>query len=86
MKALSYEKITDLSSATGLNIPAGAIVAWIQAETANVRYKLDGGTPTAASGMIMRATEPPIEIQHELNPAMFIQEAAGAQLHVTYFG
>lgn len=86
MRAISYEQITSLSSATGLNIPANASMVWLQAETSNIRYKLEGGTPTAASGMIMRSTEPPIEIQTALAPMKFIQEAAGAILNVTYFG
>jgi hypothetical protein len=86
MRALSYQKINDLSSAVGLTIPAGATMAWVQAETSNVRYTLDGTTPTATGGLIMRATEPPIELQCELPPARFIEEAGGALLNVIYFG
>ncbi len=86
MRALSYEKINDLSTAKGLNVPAGATMAWLQAETSNIRYLLDGSTPTATGGLVMRATEPPIELQCELAPAKFIQEAAGAKLNIVYFG
>ena len=86
MRAIGYEKIGTLTSATGLTIPEGATMAWLQAETANIRYRLDGGTPNATTGLLMRATEPPIELQCELPPARFIEETSGAKLSVTYFG
>ena len=86
MRAIGYEKISTLSSATGLNIPEGATMAWLQAETANIRYRLDGASPNALTGFLMRSTEPPIELQSELQYARFIQETAGAKLSVIYFG
>ena len=85
MRALSYDQLT-LTAATGLTPPAGASMAWLQAESANIRYKLNGQDPTAASGLIMRSTEPPIEIQTDLYAVRVIQESAGSKLNIIYFG
>lgn len=41
------------ASLTGGGVPTGATMAFLQAETANIRYRDDGGAPTAAIGSIV---------------------------------
>jgi hypothetical protein len=42
--------------------PAGTINAWLQTSDQNVRYTLDGTTPTANTGLVMSTSDPPIEL------------------------
>lgn len=72
------------SSVRSLTIPAGAKMAWIQAESDNVRY-LFSSTPAAATGLIMRSTDPPIEFDC-LDTLRFKAETSGAILNIQYFG
>ena len=41
---------------TGLTVPAGATMAQITVEGANVRYRDDGGNPTSSVGMLVYQT------------------------------
>lgn len=43
-----------------LTIPAGAGKVMMQALTQNVRYTLDGTTPTATLGYQLKAADPPV--------------------------
>lgn len=84
---VGFQRITSLSSKQSLTIPSGTTHAWIQAESQDVRARFDGTDPTSTSGMVIRADDPPIEIYYDLlKNAEFIEEAASAQLSVTYFG
>ena len=57
-KPLGYAQDTSISSASPLpSIPDGARAALIQAGTAELRWRDDGGTPTASIGMILAAGE-----------------------------
>lgn len=49
----SVANTTSSASATSGGIPAGATMAYLQAETADVRYRDDGGAPTASIGNIV---------------------------------
>lgn len=51
-----------ISSATDITLPSGANKVLIQAFGADVRYTLDGTTPTAALGFQLKAADPPIVI------------------------
>jgi len=51
----AFEQITDLSSATGITVPAGTKSCDIFIEGANVRYRDDGTAPTASVGMRIAA-------------------------------
>lgn len=86
MRPIQFETYSTLTAATGLPIPANAEIAWLQAESANIRYRLDGINPSSTTGLIMRNNEPPIEVQGQLELMRFIQESAGAKLNVQYFG
>jgi hypothetical protein len=82
------QRITSLSVATALTVPAGATHAWIQAQSQNVRYQLDDTAPTSSVGHQMFAGDPPLELRVEtgLREAQFIEETGSAVLQVTYFG
>jgi hypothetical protein len=87
MANISYVQVTSLGSATTLTIPAGARGAHIQAESQNVRYRLDGTSPTASVGMILYAGDPPTVLTDfaGLNAAKFIEVTGSAKLNVHYF-
>jgi hypothetical protein len=83
---IAYKQITVLTSAVGLDAPEGATMAHVQAESQNVRYRLDGTAPTASVGMPIQADTVgqwlPIE---KLNKARFIEETATAKLNIHFF-
>jgi hypothetical protein len=66
-----------------LPLHAGRII--IQALTQNIRYTLDGTTPTAAIGFQLKAADPPREIEITSGMVMkFFREASGAVLEYEY--
>lgn len=88
---LGHQKIAAaaLASAQTLTLPAGTDRAWLQADTANIRYTLDGTTPTSVLGMILvSGAHRPLEISLAggLAAAKFILESSTPNLNVTYFG
>jgi len=54
-----HESGEDISSAVELTAPATATKLLIQAVTQNVRYTIDGTTPTATLGFLLTAGDPP---------------------------
>jgi hypothetical protein len=71
----------DISSAQLLVTAEGATKLLIQALTQNVRFTLDGTTPTAAAGFQLLAGDPPLLITlTEQMTITVIQEAATADL------
>jgi hypothetical protein len=85
MKACGYLQITSLSTATGLSIPKGALVALIQAETTDVRWRDDGTDPTASVGMLIGAGTT-LAYTGDLNEISFIQASASATLNISFYG
>lgn len=70
---------SDISTATILTPPAGATQVLIQALTANVRYTLDGTTPTASVGFVLYVMADPLAIRLGAGGELqIIQETAGA--------
>ena len=65
---------------------AGAALALLQAEGANIRWRDDGTVPTATIGTILYVGADPYPYSGDLNRIQFIQVAAGAILNVTYYG
>lgn len=57
----SFVQITDLSTVQTLDVPDGARSVLLQAESQAVRYRMDGGSPAADTGMVLGATDPPRE-------------------------
>ncbi|HEX8186470.1 MAG TPA: hypothetical protein VF747_17015, partial [Blastocatellia bacterium] len=51
-----------ISSAVALTKPAGATKLRIQALTQNIRYTLNGTTPTSSKGFQLKAGDPPITL------------------------
>ena len=70
-----------ITSAVALTIATGATKLLIQTISQNVRYTLDGTTPTALVGFQLRAGDPPIIIILEDGVTItVIEEAATADL------
>lgn len=72
---------SSLSSAAPVTMPANATHLLVQALTANIRYTMDGTTPTASVGFRITADQDPILIPAAKETRLnFIQEAANASL------
>ena len=60
------------------------LVALIQAEDQNVRWRDDGTDPTASVGMLLEAGKDML-YTGDLGAIKFIEEAASAKLNVSYY-
>lgn len=74
-----------LASAFGGSIPAGARVAFIQAEAQTIRWRDDGTAPTATVGMNLPVGGA-LEYDGSLAAIQFIAATAGAILNVALYG
>lgn len=85
-KCLGYQQITSLSAASGLTIPTGTDPTYclIIPESQAVRWRDDGGTPTASVGMPLDPGTP-LQYDGDLNRIKFIEVVAGAKLNVSYY-
>lgn len=61
----SHTQPADISSAVEIEVPATAGIWYAQCATQNVRFTLDGTTPTASKGFVIKAGEPPIKVPVE---------------------
>jgi hypothetical protein len=82
---------TDVSSATvimpgDMGIPLSADKVIIQTTAQNIRYTLDGTTPTPTVGFQLKATDPPKQIIIRNGEVVLtvIEEAGGAVLQVQF--
>jgi hypothetical protein len=85
---LGYQQIlaTTLAAATPLAVPAGAQVAVIRSETANVRWRDDGTAPTSGIGMPLNSTDTvPFEYWGTLSAIQFIAVSGSPILDVSYY-
>jgi len=71
---------TSISSATTLTPEDGATKLLIQALDQNVRFTLDGTTPTASMGFQLVAGDPPVMIWAAGATVKVIEEAATADI------
>lgn len=78
-----FQTLTAATS-TALTVPAGSKYAIIQALTQNVRWRDDGTAPTAAIGIRLTAGAD-LFYTGELANLRFIQEAATAEINVSYY-
>jgi hypothetical protein len=85
MKPLGFQQISTLSSAVGLTVPAGALIALIQAESQDVRWRDDGSNPSATVGMTI-GTGLTLPYTGDLSAIKFIEISASAKLNVSYYG
>jgi len=82
---VGYEQIADVSTpAKALTVPTGARVAIIQAVAQNVRWRDDGTDPDATTGMRLEAGSS-IVYTGDLDAIKFFEEAASAELNVSYY-
>lgn len=85
---MGYQQISaaTLAAATALTVPAGANVALIKSDTANVRWTDDGVTaPTAAIGMLMLSTDQAYEYWGTLGQLKFILAGGSPVLNISYY-
>lgn len=83
--AEGHHTYTMPASVQELSLPLHARGILMQAITQNIRYTLDGSTPTASSGYQLLASDPPLYI--EITKGMrlrFLREASGAVLEYEY--
>lgn len=85
-RSVGYQQLTSLSAAASLTIPSGTTHVWLQAEDQDVRFRADAD-PTATTGAVLRADDPPIELPVDAVASMtFIEATATAKLNVLYWG
>jgi hypothetical protein len=70
----AHAEDTSVSSATTLTAPTGATKLLLQALTKNVRYTLDGTTPTASKGFQLTAGDPPVLIPLKAGQSVILIE------------
>lgn len=78
----SHTRNTSLSSAVAITLPAGANALLVQCTGQNVKYTLDGTTPTSSVGFVMVANASPVIITHVSEDTVLtvIETAASAVL------
>lgn len=90
---LGYQQITSLSASTGLTVPtadpatglaAKANFALITPEAQAVRWRDDGGAPTASVGMPLAAGVT-LQYDGDLTKIRFIEQTGGAKLNISYY-
>jgi hypothetical protein len=77
---ISAANTASSASATSGGIPPQATMVMLQAETANVRYRDDGGAPTNAIGMLIVSGQNPMLYTGSLSSLQFILNASGSPL------
>lgn len=83
---VGYQKISTLTAAVGLTVPAKARYAMVcpQTKGEGVMFRDDGSNPTATDGMPIAANEK-VWYTGDLSAIKFIQAEASAVLHVLYY-
>lgn len=80
-----YQKIDFTpATSTSLTVPAGAKYALIKVETTTVRWRDDGTDPTTTDGMLLDIGDE-FWYTGQLTEIEFIETAANAVLHVSYY-
>ena len=81
-----YQQISasTLASATKLTVPTLAQVAYIQVDTASVRWRDDGTSPTTAIGVTL-ASGGVLEYWGTLSALQFIAVSGSPVLNVSYY-
>lgn len=81
-----YQQITSVSAAAALTVPTGAVIALIQAEGNDMRWRDDGTDPTAAIGQLLYMGQTLAYEATTLVAFKIIQVATGGIVNVTYYG
>ena len=82
---LSTTSTSSSASLTSGGIPQNATMASLQAETANVRYRDDGGKPTSAIGNILVSGLAPMPYNGTLSALQFIAATGSPLLDVAFY-
>ena len=94
--AITYNQVTDVSNvitfvsgvagANQVSVPDDCVAVLLQAETASIRFRPDGTSPTAAVGMRLIYGDAPIKIDGKGGALglKFLQESAGAKLNIAF--
>lgn len=82
---ISAANTASSASATSGGIPPGATMATLQSETANVRYRDDGGAPTAAIGTLLVSGVAPILYTGTLAQLQFIAATGSPLVDVAFY-
>lgn len=82
---LGYQQLTALTASTALTVPAGARLALIQADGADLRWRDDGVDPTATVGMILRM-DSELVYNGDLAALRVIAISGSPILNVCYWG
>ena len=82
---LSAANTTSSASVTTGGIPPGATMAFLQAETADIRYRDDGGAPTASIGNLLVHGIPGIFYAGTLAQLQFIALSGSPLLDVAFY-
>jgi hypothetical protein len=82
---LSASNTASSASTTSGGVPPGATMASLDAETANVRYRDDGGAPTASVGTLIVAATPPAFYTGTLAALQFIAASGSPLLNVSFY-
>lgn len=91
MAYIGYEQVPVAGVVVGFasfTLPAGCATHMeLQAETANIRYTMDGTIPDATTGMLLINGSDPVAflIENLLTARFFGDGGAAAMLHVHYF-
>lgn len=89
---MGYQQITSVSASTALTVPSrdanglnqDPTIAVIIAHTQGVRWRDDGVAPTASVGMPL-PVDTAFVYDGDLNKIRFIEQAASAELNVSYY-
>lgn len=82
---LGYQKITALNEVKGFTVPTGATVAIVAVATKGVMWRDDGTNPTATDGIPLADGEKYQFELESLSVVKFIEVAASATIHVSYY-
>lgn len=82
---LSTTSTSSSASLTSGGIPPNATTAALQAETANVRYRDDGGAPTSGIGVILVSGATPMPYNGTLSALQFIAATGSPLLDIAFY-
>lgn len=82
---LSATNTASSASLTSGGIPASATMALLQAETANIRWRDDGGAPTTSTGSILVSGLTPSLYTGTLSALQFIAATGSPLLDVSFY-
>jgi hypothetical protein len=84
MKPLGYLKVSSLSAAAGLTVPASANRALMRVEGQSIRWRDDGTDPTASEGVLLSPGQA-FMYDGVLTSFKAIEIVASATLYVSFY-